>query len=186
MVNQRTASSSVRWGRVAAFLPFLAIPVGLSAYQALGFSETSAAEAPAADYAGITKVAMTEHYIVVVNVLPAEEMFTKEQFEKEHPTVGELVVHGHTTPTPPLSRHTEAHIYSQETGLALTDIDPRLTLIDHTSGKIQDVDATLMQDVVVGPSDLHFGSNLVIEPDHEFTIVVTIGSEEVSVDGMVR
>jgi hypothetical protein len=38
--------------------------------------------------AGFTKIAATEHYIMVVNVLPAEDMFTQDQMAQQHPTHG--------------------------------------------------------------------------------------------------
>jgi hypothetical protein len=148
----------------------------------LGVTRASA-EPPTSDVAGFTRVATSEHYIVVVNVLPAEEMFTRAEYERKHPTVGELVVDGHPTPRPPSSRHAEAHIYSKTTGLPLTSPHPTITLVDHTSGRVENVDATLMEDVVIGKPDLHFGSNVVIESGHDFTLVIKIGNEEVSLDG---
>ena len=172
-----------RWHLIAV-APVLAL-VAMSAYGAAGLRASSADEASAEDYAGFTRVATTEHYTVVINVLPAEEMFTREEFEKLHPTVGELVVDGRPTPRPPSSRHTEAHIYARSTGLAQSDVRPVLTLIDHTTGRVMPIDATLMQDVLIGPADLHFGSNVVIRSGHEFSIIVSIGSEEVSVDGLL-
>lgn len=142
-------------------------------------------EPPAENFAGLTKVATTADYIVVVNVLPAEEMFTEQQYADQHPTVGELVVDGKPTPRPPSSRHAEAHIYSQVTGLPVSDIRPTMRLIDRQTGETKPIDATLMQDVLIGEPDLHFGSNVVIPSGHEFTIVITIGSQEVSVDGVL-
>lgn len=149
-------------------------------------SSQSAREPAASDYAGLTKMAISEHYIVVVNVLPPEEMYTAAEVAKLHPTVGELVVDGRVTPALPTTRHTEAHVYAKDTGLPLSDVRPRMTLLDRVTGHVTDVDATLMQDVVLGASDRHFGSNVVIKPGHEFTIVVRVGTEEVSIDGILR
>jgi hypothetical protein len=158
----------------------------VAAVVGLAACTSAAADTPSSDFAGFTKVATSEHYIVVVNVLPAEHMFTQAESARAHPTVGELVVDGHPTPRPPSSRHTEAHIYSKATGLPLTSPRPTITIVDHTSGRVRPVDATLMQDVIIGTPDLHFGSNLVIPSGHDFTITVQIGGEEVTVDGTLR
>ena len=134
-------------------------------------------------YAGWTRVATTTRYVMVINVLPAEVMFTRAAYERVHPTQGELVLDGHPTPVGASMRHTEAHIYSKKTGLPLAGKRPRITLVDHAAGGMRDVDATKMQDVVIGATDMHFGSNISIPSGHEFTITVALDGEEVSVDG---
>ena len=183
--KQQVAPRRRRGWVFVALVPLAILLTAVSVYAATGLRGASAAEPPVESFAGFTKVATTKHYVVVLNVLPAEEMFTRTSYEQSHPTVGELVVDGRPTPRPPSSRHTEAHIYSQATGLPVTNVRPRLTLVDHTSGSVRDVDATLMQDVVIGAPDLHFGSNVIIPSGHQFTIVVSIGAEEVSFDGLL-
>lgn len=162
------------------------VALGMSACGALRLTTVSAVNPPAEKYSGFTKVATSEHYIVVVNVLPAEEMFTPAENARLHPTVGELVIDGKPTPRSREGRHTEAHIYAKDTGLVLSNVRPQMTLIDRNTGQVRDVDATLMQDVIVGEPDLHFGSNIVIPSGHEITIVVDVGSERVSIDGKVH
>ncbi len=136
-----------------------------------------------ADGLGLTRVGTTEHYLVVLNVVPPEEMYLPAQAAQQHPTGGELILHGEMAPITAQSRHAEAHIYSKETGKPVTDVVPEIEIADQTDGTTQKPEATLMQDVLIGARDIHFGNNAVIKAGHEFSVAVTIGSEAVSFSG---
>ncbi|MEN9644153.1 MAG: hypothetical protein RL238_822 [Actinomycetota bacterium] len=133
--------------------------------------------------AGWTRVVTTEHYLVVVNVLPGEAMFTHSEQVQHHPTEGELILSGSGEALGPTSRHVEAHIYDRATGLATTDVVPTITLLNRTTGGRVEVEPTLMQDVNIGPLDRHFGNNVAVASDSDLEITVVIGDEEVTVDG---
>lgn len=142
-------------------------------------------EVDATDVAGLglTRVGTTEHYLVVLNVVPPEEMYEPAQAAAQHPTGGEYILHGNMAPIEPHSRHTEAHIYSKETGKPVIDVVPTILITDRTDGTTQQPEATLMQDVLIGDRDIHFGNNVVIRAGHEFSVTITINTEEVSFSG---
>jgi len=144
-----------------------------------------AAEIPAevADVAGFTKIATTEHHIVVVNVLPAEHMYTVDEVAAEHPTEGEAVLEGPANPVVPNARHIEAHIYDRTTGLPITTITPTIAVTVVDTGERVEIPPTLMQDVVIGAPDRHFGNNVVVEGGHDVSVQVDIGEEEGVIDG---
>ncbi len=143
-------------------------------------SETDAAVAASA---GWTRAVVSEHYLVVVNVLPGEAMFTEDEHMQMHPTEGELIIDGPGNELGEHVRHVEAHVYDRATGAVVTDVVPTLTITNRTTGEVIDVDATLMQDVNIGVLDRHFGNNVMIMPDSDLQVRVTLGDEEVSVDG---
>ena len=132
---------------------------------------------------GLTRVGTTEHYIVVLNVVPPEEMYMPSEAALQHPTGGEFILHGDMARIEPHSRHTEAHIYSKETGKPAVDVVPTILITDKTDGTTAQPEATLMQDVLIGTRDIHFGNNAVIKAGHEFTVTITIQNEEVSFSG---
>lgn len=133
--------------------------------------------------AGWTRAVLSESYLVVINVLPAEPMFDEAEHVKTHATEGELIIEGGGEPTGLHMRHVEAHVYDRETGAVVTDVVPRIVVTNRTTGEVVDVEPTLMQDVNIGVPDQHFGNNVMITPDSDLTLRVTLGSEEVSVDG---
>lgn len=132
---------------------------------------------------GWTRIATTEKYIVVANVLPGEHMFSQIEYAQQHPTVGELIIIGTGGPVGPNVRHVEAHIYDRKTGLPLTNVTPSIVVLDRGSGTRTVVSPTLMQDVNIGTLDIHFGNNVVVAGDTDLRLTVTIGNEEVTFDG---
>jgi hypothetical protein len=132
---------------------------------------------------GWTKTVMSPHYLVVVNVLPSEPMMTMAQMQMDHPTEGELIIDGKGNPQGEEVRHVEAHIYDRATGKALTGTVPTIRLVNRTTGESVDVAPTLMQDVNIGPLDLHFGNNVLVRGNSDISVHVTVSGEEVTVDG---
>ena len=132
---------------------------------------------------GWTKAVMTPHYLVVVNVLASEPMMTMSEVQMNHPTEGELIIDGKGNPQGEDVRHVEAHIYDRATGKALTGTVPTIRLLNRTTGESVDVPPTLMQDVVIGPLDLHFGNNVPVQANSDISVHVTVSGEEVSIDG---
>lgn len=151
----------------------------------LALGGVAAAGSSVEDYAGFTEMATTADYVVMVNVLPAERMLSIGENERLHPTVGELVIEGVGARARPWARHVEAHVYSRATGEVLTDVVPAIEVLDRKTGRVIPVAPALMQDVVIGVPDRHFGNNVVVRPDRAITVVVRIGDQVVSVDGRI-
>jgi len=138
----------------------------------------------ASDVAGFTKIGFTADHIVVVNVLPGEEMFSRAEAEQEHPVVGELTLEGTGSPLADNSRHVEAHIYDRATGLPITSVVPTIEVTNRTTGEVFEVNPVRMQDVVTGAPDVHFGDNISISGGSDITVRVSLGNaEEVVVSG---
>lgn len=139
-----------------------------------------------ADVAGFTKVGSAGDHIVVVNVLPGEEMFTQEEFEELRPMVGELKLSEGGADPVPGSRHVEAHIYDRQTGMPVTSPMPVIEVVNHSSGQISRIGSVLMHDVIVGEDDVHFGDNVVLPDDANVTVRVLLeNGQKVVIDGYV-
>jgi hypothetical protein len=161
-----------------------ALVVGLRAAGSSGQSYSDEVVASrVAEVAGFTKLATTAHYIVVVNVLPAERMFTAAEIVSDHPLEGELVLSGPAGPVVASGRHVEAHIYDRSTGLPTTSVVPSIELSDLMTGAVIDVAPTLMQDLVIGAVDVHFGNNIVLGGDRDIRLRVDVAGEEVVISG---
>lgn len=133
--------------------------------------------------AGWTRIATTQSYLVVANVLPGEVMFTAAQADAAHPTEGELIIHGIGNSVGPNVRHVEAHVYDLGTGLPLNNVTTTIALLNLTTGDHIDVEPTLMQDVNIGAPDIHYGNNITVASDSDVRLVITINDEEVTLDG---
>jgi hypothetical protein len=132
---------------------------------------------PAAEEAGVTEVRTTKSYLIVLNVVPPEHMYPPAVAARIHPTEGELNIRGTMAPITPDARHFEAHIYSRATGKPVHDARPSITVVDHTAGTTERVRVTIMQDVVVGARDYHYGNNAEMTYGHDFTITVELDGE---------
>ena len=132
---------------------------------------------------GFTKTVLSQHYVVVVNVLPSEHMMTMADVKMEHPTVGELIIDGKGMPEGTEIRHVEAHVYDRSTGSVVTSSVAKITLFNRTTGETTDVPSTLMQDVLIGSLDLHYGNNVPVAGNSDVSVTVNVNGEEVTVDG---
>jgi hypothetical protein len=146
-------------------------------------ASTASADAEVAAVAGWTRIATTASYVVVVNVLPGEAMFTAAQIKAEHPAVAELALHGAINPVGVAVRHVEAHIYDRVTGLPNPDLHPTIVVVNRTTGERVEVPATLMQDVNIGVRDVHYGNNVAISAGGDLSLTIGIGTEGVTLDG---
>jgi len=133
--------------------------------------------------AGWTRVATTDRYLVVINVLPGEQMFTAAEAAAQHPIEGELILAGVGNRVGLNVRHVEAHVYDRVSGMALLDVSPVIVVVNRTTGVRIEVPATLMEDVNIGASDVHYGNNVVIPGGSDLSLTVLIGQQEVTVDG---
>jgi hypothetical protein len=133
---------------------------------------------PAAKEAGVTKVRTTKHYLIVLNIVPPEHMYPPAVAARIHPDEGELNIRGTMAPITPTARHFEAHVYSLATGKPVHGQHPSITVVDHTAGSSEQVQVTIMQDVVVGARDYHYGNNANMAYGHNFTITVKLNGEQ--------
>jgi hypothetical protein len=158
-----------------------ALAVAASAFALVAFGLGGGARQvsyAAAKEAGVTKLRLTKHYLIVLNVVPPEHMYPPAVAARIHPTEGELNIRGGMAPITPIARHFEAHIYSRDTGMPVHGAHPTITVADHTTGKTYPVQVTIMQDVVVGARDYHYGNNANMAYGHDFTITVTLNGEK--------
>ncbi len=126
---------------------------------------------------GATKIAETATYVVVMNIVPPEQMYQPAEAATKKPAEGEFILEGLMAPIHLDSRHFEAHVYSQRTGKPMQGLHPLVNVTDHTAGASFPIVMTLMQDVIVGPPDLHYGNNADLPAGHDYTVDVTIGAE---------
>lgn len=136
---------------------------------------------------GLTQVVTTARYIAVLNVVPPEQMYTSREAAAVPPGgAGELILVGRRAPIGPLTRHTEIHIYAKTTGAVVDDATVAMTLRDHVGGQSTPIEATKMQDLALGPIDVHYGNNVDILTGHQFTLTATINSDTASFTGVLR
>ena len=140
-------------------------------------------EQEVAKVAGWTRIATTERYLVVANVLPGERMFTSAQAAAENPTEGELIIRGPGNPIGAHVRHVEAHVYDRTTGLPLSNVTTAILLLNRTTGERVAVEPTLMQDVNIGALDIHYGNNVIVTGSSDVRLTITINGQEVTLDG---
>src|SRR3954464_14774460 len=162
-------------GAVAALAALAALALALVTI-GLGGGATEVAYAAATE-AGVTKVRTTKHYLIVLNVVPPEEMYPPAVAARPPPEEGELNIRGTMAPITPDGRHFEAHIYSRATGKPVHGEHPTITVVDHTAGTTVPVRVTIMQDVIVGARDYHYGNNANMKYGHRFTITVQLRGE---------
>ena len=136
---------------------------------------------------GLVMTTMTEHYLIVLDILAPEDMFTTADVATSHPGTGELVVNGKATPTIGVNiRHLEVHIYDRTTGAVIKSEHPQLSLTDLTDGTTMAVDGTEMRDLIIGEIDEHYGSNSSVAVGHDFTLHVAIRGDTADLSGVVK
>lgn len=123
--------------------------------------------------------ATTASYVVVLDVGPAEQMYSQQEADSTHPSSGEVMLGGSMTDVSgPSVRHVEAHICSRSGGSVVTGAQPAITITDTTAGTgAHDLPVAEMQGVGQGPSDYHYGNNAVLQAGHSYTIAVRINGE---------
>lgn len=172
--------------RLGRALSVLILVASLAACRLIGTqagSHASSDERAVATAAGWTRIATTEKYLVVANVLPGEEMFSAAEAHEAHPTEGELIIEGTGRALDTNVRHVEAHIYDRRTGMPLTNVQPTIVVFNRTTGERIEVPSTLMQDVNIGALDIHYGNNVVLQGNSDLSLSITIGDEVVTLDG---
>jgi hypothetical protein len=136
---------------------------------------------------GLVLTTTTDKYLIVLDILAPEQMYTEADVTKEHPGAGELVVNGKATPTTGVNlRHMEVHVYDRATGAVVMREHPKLTLSDYTDDVSYAIDATEMRDIVIGAIDDHYGSNSPVAVGHEFSLHFELNGDTADFTGMVK
>jgi hypothetical protein len=86
-----------------------------------------------------------------------------------------------TTNPSPDWHHLEVHIFDKKTGDMVRTTPPVITVTSKATGQTQPVPIVVMQGIVEGPSDYHYGNNVDL-PKGEYTVTVVIGSETANFD----
>lgn len=165
---------------------------------ACGGTSTKTAASPSSQCssgAGLTRTATTSKYVMVLDVAPAETMYTQRQVASEHPTSGEVMIAGQMTDmggatTMPMpsgststmmktaSAHLEVHICDRSTGQALQNAHPAISVVDHSGGGMTDqVPVAVMQGVGQGASDTHYGNNVNMPIGNGYTVTVKLNAD---------
>lgn len=136
---------------------------------------------------GLVLTTTTDKYLIVLDILAPEQMYTEADVTKAHPGAGELVVNGKATPTTGVNlRHMEVHVYDRATGAVVMGEHPKLTLSDYTDDVTYAIDATEMRDIVIGAIDDHYGSNSPVAVGHEFSLHFELNGDTADFTGMVK
>jgi hypothetical protein len=152
-----------------------------------GAGDRSAGAGQTVGEQGLTQVVSSAGYVAVLNVVPPEQMYTGAEATTIQPgSEGELILLGRAAPIGPQTRHTEVHIYSKTTGAVVSNATVGMTIHDHATGRSIPIEPTKMQDLALGPIDVHYGNNVDIATGHPFTLTATINADTVSFTGILR
>jgi hypothetical protein len=131
------------------------------------------------------KLASTSTYNLVAEIGGLQAMYTPAQASSQHPNSGELMFSGSmtmpsdTTNVSPDWHHLEVHIFDKNTGNVVKTLTPVITVTNRTTGQTQPVPIVVMQGIVEGPGDYHYGNNVDLTKG-DYTVTVVIGSETAS------
>jgi len=124
---------------------------------------------------GVTKTKVAGPYKLELQLLPAEPFYTQEQYAKEHPKDGMLVMGGATPVAPDAPSHPNhhliVHVFDAATGKADTNATVTIRYAS-ASGGAHELPVVEMQAIGKGPQSTHYGNNLYL-PDGNYTVTVT-------------
>ncbi len=155
-------------------------------------SSTTAAPATGSLAAGCRPVSAadqtvrTRAYVFLLHLGSQENMvmLTAAQAKSKHIRSGELMVggsmagmssgamNGHTS-----MRHLEVHICNRASGKVVTGAMPAITVVPQSGGTPEQIPVAVMQGVVSGVGDLHYGNNVALRQGASYRITVRLGAE---------
>ena len=152
---------------------------------------------------GASQVSQTQtvgNYKLTLMVGPQEQMYTQAQVGQQHPTSGEVMVSGSmsmpesspmTGMATPLAstasgmamgtnvEHLELHVYDNSSGKTVTDANVTIEVIDNTAQNMStNVPIATMYGVQAGMDDFHYGNNVVMPPNRDYTVNVAINDQK--------
>lgn len=135
----------------------------------------------------LIKLGSTSSYNLVTEIGGLQAMYTPAQAASQHPKTGEemfggtMVMPVDTTNPSPDWHHLEVHIFDKKSGNTVKSTTPVISVTNATTGQTQPVPIVVMQGIVEGPSDYHYGNNVDL-PKGQYTVTVVIGSETANFD----
>jgi hypothetical protein len=133
------------------------------------------------------KLGSTSSYNLVTEIGGLQAMYTPAQAASQHPKSGEemfggtMVMPSDTTNPSPDWHHLEVHIFDKRTGDTVRATTPVISVTNQSTGQSQPVPIVVMQGIVEGPADYHYGNNVDL-PKGDYTVTVVIGSETANFD----
>jgi hypothetical protein len=133
------------------------------------------------------KLGSTTTYNLVTEIGGLQAMYTPAQAASQHPRSGEemfggtMVMPADTTNPSPDWHHLEVHVFDRMTGDVARSTNPVITVTSKSTGQTQPVPIVVMQGIVEGPGDYHYGNNVDL-PKGDYTVTVVIGSETANFD----
>jgi hypothetical protein len=133
------------------------------------------------------KLGSTSTYNLVTEIGGLQTMYTPAQAASQHPKSGEemfggtMVMPSDTTNPSPDWHHLEVHVFDRKTGDVAKSTSPVISVTNRSTGQLQQVPIVVMQGIVEGPGDYHYGNNVDL-PKGEYTVTVVIGSETANFD----
>jgi hypothetical protein len=133
------------------------------------------------------KLGSTSTYNLVTEIGGLQAMYTPAQASSQHPKSGELMFSGSmtmpsdTANVSPGWHHLEVHIFDRKTGNVVKTVTPVITVTNKTTGQSQPIPLVVMQGIVEGPGDYHYGNNVDLSKG-QYTVTVVIESETANFD----
>lgn len=133
------------------------------------------------------KIGSTASYNLVAEIGGLQPMYTPTQLSSLRPRTGEVMFGGtmtmpsDTSSPSPDWHHLEVHIFDRKTGDVVKNVVPTITVTNKTTGVAQQIPIVVMQGVVEGPGDYHFGNNVDIAPG-SYGVTVAVGGETATFD----
>jgi len=150
---------------------------------AVGMALLLSGVAFAADAGVISERAQTTHYRLVLMIGPVEQMYSKAEAAKTHPTSGEITTGGQMqmamSGMAMDTRHLEIHVYSRATGKVVTTATCTITVVNRTTGMRMAVPIATMYGATEGTADWHYGNNVTMPPA-AYDIIATANGERVT------
>lgn len=155
-------------------------------------STASTGSMAASPMAQISQTQTVGPFKLTLMVGPQEEMYTQEQANQQHPMSGEVMVGGTMampggTPMTGMSMpatdsntyHLELHVADATTGKTIADAKVAMELIDNSANDMAtNVPIATMYGVTAGMDDFHYGNNVVMPPNHDYSVNVAVNGTD--------
>jgi hypothetical protein len=135
----------------------------------------------------LIKLGSTATYNLVAEIGGLQAMYTPAQAASQRPRSGEemfggsMVMPADTTSPSPDWHHLEVHVFDKKTGDTVKTTTPVISVTNNATGQTLRVPIVVMQGIVEGPSDYHYGNNVDLAKG-DYTVTVVIGSESANFD----
>lgn len=124
----------------------------------------------------------TASYVFKLSIGMSEKMWTPAQVRVKHPRTGEVMLMGSMAGAMSMGgsqRHVEVHITSRATGKVVTGARPTISAIDTNAKNAMTikVPVAVMEGVIAGAADLHYGNNVDLVAGHTYKVTITLKGE---------